>query len=112
MVVKFVYSEKDTKFCEIFPLLLSCVVPVKSKVKISQNFVAFSEYMNFKSNRAASRPDSASVLRTKGPLHAGTHPYTHTGTRVFVYVVVGISNSVLSILTANFPVRIEKKKLV
>jgi hypothetical protein len=23
-------------------------VPVKSKVKISQNFVAFSEYMNFK----------------------------------------------------------------
>ena len=28
-------------------LLLSYVVPVKSKVKISQNFVAFSEYMNF-----------------------------------------------------------------
>ena len=25
------------------------VVPVKSKVKSSQNFVAFSEYMNFKS---------------------------------------------------------------
>ena len=29
-----------------FTLLLSYVVPVKSKVKISQNFVAFSEYMN------------------------------------------------------------------
>ena len=29
-----------------------------------------------------------------------------------VYVVVGISNSVLSILTANFPFRIEKKKFV
>ena len=29
-----------------------------------------------------------------------------------IYVVVGISNSVLSILTANFPVRIEKKKFV
>ena len=28
-------------------LLLSYVVPVKSKVEISQNFVAFSEYMNF-----------------------------------------------------------------
>ena len=28
--------------------LLSYVVPVKSKVKISQNYVAFSEYMNFK----------------------------------------------------------------
>ena len=30
--------------------LLSYVVPVKSEVKISQNFVAFSEYMNFNSN--------------------------------------------------------------
>ena len=26
---------------------MSYVVPVKSKTKISQNFVAFSEYMNF-----------------------------------------------------------------
>ena len=46
-LVKFIYSEKATKFCEIFTLLLSHVVPVKSKVKISQNFVAFSEYVNF-----------------------------------------------------------------
>ena len=45
--IKFIYSEKATKFCEIFTLLLSYVVPVKSKVKISQNIVAFSEYMNF-----------------------------------------------------------------
>jgi len=29
-------------------LLLSYVVPVKSKVEISKNFVAFSEYKNFK----------------------------------------------------------------
>ena len=29
----------------------------------------------------------------------------------FVSVVVSISNSVLSILTANFPVRIEKKEV-
>ena len=43
-LVKFTYSEKVTKFCEIFTLY---VVPVKSKVKILQNFVAFSEYMNF-----------------------------------------------------------------
>ena len=42
----FIYSEKATQFCEIFTLLLFYVVPVKSKVKISQNFVAFSEYMN------------------------------------------------------------------
>ena len=40
------YSEEATKFCEIFTLLLSNLVPVKSKVKISQYFVAFSEYMN------------------------------------------------------------------
>ena len=48
-LVKFIYSEKATKFCEISTLLLSYVVPVKIKVEIiSQNFVAFSEYMNFK----------------------------------------------------------------
>ena len=45
--LKFIYSEKVTKFCEISTLLLSYVVLVKSKVEISQNFVAFSEYMNF-----------------------------------------------------------------
>ena len=41
------YSEKATKFCEIFPLLLTTVHTVKSKGKISQKIVAFSEYMNF-----------------------------------------------------------------
>ena len=46
--VKFIYSEKATKFCEIFTLLLTGTTYDKSKVKISQNFVAFSEYMNFK----------------------------------------------------------------
>ena len=45
--IKFIYSEKVTKFCEIFTLHLSYVVPVKSKEKILQNYVAFSEYMNF-----------------------------------------------------------------
>ena len=45
-LLKFIYSEKATKFCEIFILLLSYVVPVKSKVKISQDYVAFSEYIN------------------------------------------------------------------
>ena len=47
-LLKFIYSKKATKFCKIFTLLLSYVVPVKSKVKMSQNFVAFSEYLNFK----------------------------------------------------------------
>ena len=40
---KFIYSEKATKFCEIFPLILSTVHTDKSKGKILQNFVAFSE---------------------------------------------------------------------
>ena len=42
--VKFIYSEKARKFCEISTLLLSYVV---RKVDISQNFLAFSEYINF-----------------------------------------------------------------
>ena len=42
-----IFSEKATKLCEIFTLLLSECTVVKSKVKISKNCVAFSEYMNF-----------------------------------------------------------------
>ena len=45
--LKFIYSEKATKFCEISTLLLSVCTIDKSKVEISQNFVAFSEYTNF-----------------------------------------------------------------
>ena len=45
--VKIIYPEKVTKFCKISTLLLTVCTVVKSKVKISQNFVAFSEYMNF-----------------------------------------------------------------
>ena len=47
-IVKFIYSEKATKFCEIFSLILTTAYTVKSKGKISQNLVAFSEYINFK----------------------------------------------------------------
>ena len=45
--LKFIYSEKVTKFCDNSTLLLSYVEPVKNKVKILQKFLAFSEYMNF-----------------------------------------------------------------
>ena len=41
------YSEKATKFCKISTLLLSVCTVDKYNVDISQNFVAFSEYMNF-----------------------------------------------------------------
>ena len=46
-LLKFIYPEKVTKFCEISTLDLSYVETVKSTVEILQNFVAFSEYMNF-----------------------------------------------------------------
>ena len=47
IVIKFMYSDKATKFCEIFTFLLFYILPVKSKVKILQNFVGFSKYMKF-----------------------------------------------------------------
>ena len=43
--VKFIYSEKATNFCEISTVDLSYILAVKSTVEISQNFVAFSEYI-------------------------------------------------------------------
>ena len=45
--LKFIHSEKATKFCEISTLLLTVCTVVKSTAEISQNFVASSEYMNF-----------------------------------------------------------------
>ena len=47
VLLKFIYSEKATKFCKIFHLLLTVCTVVKSKGKISKSFVAFSEYMHF-----------------------------------------------------------------
>ena len=44
-----IFWESNTIW-EISTLLLSYVVPVKSKVEISQNFLAFSECMNFTNN--------------------------------------------------------------
>ena len=46
-IIKFIYSEKATKFCEIFTLLLTTVHTVKCKVNVLQNFVAISDYANF-----------------------------------------------------------------
>ena len=45
--LEFICSEKATKFCKIFTLLFTTVHTVKNKVKVLQNFVAFSEYRNF-----------------------------------------------------------------
>ena len=56
-ILKFIYSEKATKFCQISTSVLTGTTQDKSKVEISHNFVAFSEYMNF-SNRNISRTGS------------------------------------------------------
>ena len=45
--LKFIYSEKAAKFCEISTLLFTGTTKDKSKLEILQNFVAFLEYMNF-----------------------------------------------------------------
>ena len=45
--LKFIYSEKATKFFDIFTLFLTVTTQDKSKVNILQNYVAFSYYMNF-----------------------------------------------------------------
>ncbi len=50
MYVKVRFSEKATKFWEISTLLLSTIHTDKSKVEISENFVAFSKYINFITN--------------------------------------------------------------
>ena len=55
MEVKFICFGKVTKFSEISTLLLTGSDREKSKVEISQNFVAFSEYMNL-NIPLASRP--------------------------------------------------------
>ena len=43
LMVMFIYSVKATKICEISTLFLTTILTME----ISQNFVAFSEYMNF-----------------------------------------------------------------
>ena len=47
-ILKFIYSENATNFCEISHVDFCYVVTVKSTMEILQNFVAFSENMNFK----------------------------------------------------------------
>ena len=48
-IVKFIYSTKATKFCEISSNYLTGSTQDKYLVKILQIFLAFSEYMNFTS---------------------------------------------------------------
>ena len=45
--LKFIYSEKATKFCKIYTIYLTGTTKDKTTLEISQNFAAFSVYMNF-----------------------------------------------------------------
>ena len=48
MHVKFIYSEKATKFCEIFTLILTTLHTYSQKQgEDFAKFCAFAEYMNF-----------------------------------------------------------------
>ena len=67
-----VYSEKATKSCEIFTFLLSVCTVDKSMVKISQNFVAFSEYMDFTLKR--SRKNAIHISELFDIMAVGTGP--------------------------------------
>ena len=46
-MIKFVYSKKATKFCEISNVNLTVTTQDKSSVEISQKFVAFSAHLSF-----------------------------------------------------------------
>ena len=55
------------KILRNLPLTFDCVcTAVKSKGKISQNFVAFSEYMNFKVTDVFSRPENLLSIAVGG----------------------------------------------
>ena len=45
--LKFRYSEKATNFWKNVPLFLTLLISVKTFMRFFQNFVAFSEYLNF-----------------------------------------------------------------
>ena len=64
-ILKFIYSEKATKFWEISNLDLTVCSKVKPKVDISSNYVAFSEYMNF---NGISSTNSSTATKTLQPL--------------------------------------------
>ena len=81
--MKLLYSEKATKFCEIFTLLFTVCTVVKSKVKFSQNFVTFSEYMNF-------TVDAAIIL--------ATYYYSN---KTYIYVYYYHVNASASFFTAS-----------
>ena len=61
--IKFIYSEKATNFCKISTVHLTYIETVTSMVDILQNFVALSEFINFKKQH----------ILWKAPFRRSTH---------------------------------------
>ena len=102
--IKFIYyrySEKTTKFCEISTLLLTTVHTVKSKVEISQNFVAFSEYMNFILNFCLSLKSCNIQVNTTSRALCTVAPPQSTFVQFRMQCCVASINCSLSQLTFN-----------
>ena len=78
----FIYFDKATKACKISTLLLSVCSADKNKVEIQQNFVAFSEYMNFTSLSKES----------KGYSHLSNKPCTNQKSSLHVYLLISLQN--------------------
>ena len=81
--VKFIYSEKATKLCQIINIDLSITTQDKSTVGISQNFVAFLEYMNCKCFLPISKMHSIAKFKD---VKRG-----HSKINLFQFVVWGIT---------------------
>ena len=84
--IKFIHSEKAKKFCKIFNLLLTGNTQDKSKMKISQNHVAFSEYMNFNTEQLLSAR-LWQFDQTRKLCKASYHAYNHKGQFCNIYLV-------------------------
>ena len=67
-MIKFIYSEKAS----ISTLLLNGTTLEKSKVEILQNFVAFSEYQNFKNARKKQSIDTWQMKRMSVSFYTAT----------------------------------------
>ena len=94
---KFICSEKVTKFYKISTLLLTGTTQDKSKVEISHNFVAFSEYMNF--------------IKIKKHLdQIGTYVFQLQKCAPFIYLGDGHYQHLAQLITQEFVVRRRKTR--
>ena len=81
-MLKFIYSEKATNFCEISTVDLSYVVTVKYTVEMLQNFVAFSEYMNISSRFWPLAPQSRDLSQAEKEITACKADQIHKMTTI------------------------------